>query len=155
MCGSSDLQGLAQQPHVEADASDASSAGGPRKGGGAFSQVRWGSMPITWTNCHEATVSGMAKLSSAGCEGGKNSTAKAALPQCFICTGPGALSSAETLIFFIPRLVQMVMSIVWFRLDATSTRTELPNASQAAAQKASSMKILRDLTGMRVIRPTV
>ena len=112
MCGSSDLQGLAQQPHVEADASDASGEGGPRKGGGAFSQVRWGSMPSTWTNCHEATVSGMAKLNSAGCEGGKNSTARATLPQCFISTGADPLSFAGTLIFFIPRLVQMVMSIV-------------------------------------------
>ena len=61
--------------------------GGPRKGGGAFSQVRWGSMPSTWTNCHEATVPGVAKLSPSGCDGGSGSTANAALPQCFIITG--------------------------------------------------------------------
>lgn len=41
----------------------ATEAGGPRKGGGVFSQARWNSMPSTWTNCQEATVSGVAKLS--------------------------------------------------------------------------------------------
>ena len=96
-------------------------------------------------------MSGVAKLSSAGCEGGKNSTARAVPPQCFISTGAGAPSFTETLIFFIPMLVQTVMSIVWFRLDATKTRTELPTASHAAAQKASSKKILRRVRAERLM----
>ena len=100
-------------------------------------------------------MSGTAKLSSAGCEGGKNSTAKAVPPQCFISTGAGAPSFVGTLIFFIPMLVQTVMSIVWFRLDATKTRTELPTASHAAAQKASSRKTLRGVILIELIGTAV